>query len=186
MNDIKVADLMTRNPIQISPDADLLKCARTLVRKKVGSLLLVENKKFIGFISSQDILWALVKRPKEELEQIKARDISPKKIIKVKPDAPLDEALKKMKKYKFERLPVVEKGELLGMITARDILNFYPEFYKELDEFRQIREESQKLNRIKGVTGRTHGEGICEECGQTDILYKVDGMLLCESCASER
>ena len=186
MSDIKVADLMTRNPVKTSPDADLLKCARNIVRKKVGSLLLVENKKFIGFISYHDILWAVVKRPKEELEQIRARDISPKKIIKVKPDAPLDEALKKMKKYKFERLPVVQGGELVGMITARDILNFYPEFYRELDEFKQIREESQKLNRIKGVTGRTSGDGICEECGQTDVLYKVDGMLLCESCASVR
>lgn len=177
---------MTRNPIKISPDDDLLKCARTMVRKKVGSLLLVENKKFIGFISSQDILWALVKRPKEELEHIRARDISPKKIIKVKPEAPLNEALDKMKKYKFERLPVVEKGELVGMITARDILNFYPEFYQELNEFAKIREESEKLKRIKGSTGKTQREGICEECGNTDILYKVDGMLLCEGCANER
>jgi len=186
MSDIKVADLMTRNPVQISPDADLLKCAKTIVRKKVGSLLLVENKKFIGFLSYHDILWAVVKRPKEELEHIKARDISPKKIIKVKPHAPLQEALDKMKKYKFERLPVVENGELVGMITARDILNFYPEFYRELDEFKQIREESQKLKRIKGVSGRTNGYGICEECGQTEELYKVDGMLLCESCANAR
>ncbi|MFW6047032.1 MAG: cyclic nucleotide-binding/CBS domain-containing protein [Candidatus Woesearchaeota archaeon] len=180
---IKVADLMTRNPIQISPDSDLLKCARVMVRKKVGSLLLVENKKFIGFISSQDILWALVKRPKDELKQIKAKDISPRKIIKVKPEDPLQESLDKMKKYKFERLPVVQDGELVGMVTARDILNFYPEFYQELDEFRQIREESEKLKRIRG---KAYGEGICEECGNTDILYRIDGILICESCASER
>lgn len=177
---------MTRNPIKISPDADLLKCARLMVRKKVGSLLLVENKKFIGFISYHDILWAVIKRPKEELEQIKARKISPKKIIKVKPETSLDEALSKMKKYKFERLPVVQDGELVGMITSRDILNFYPEFYQELKEFEQIREESEKLRRLKKISRKTYGEGICEECGQTDVLYKVDGMLLCESCANER
>ena len=186
MGKLTVADLMTRDPIKTDPDSSLLECAKKIVRKKVGSLLLVENKKFIGFISYHDILWALVKRSKDELDKIKARDISPRKIIKVKPEAPLEEALKKMKKYKFERLPVVKNNELLGMITARDILNFYPEYYHELNEFAKIREESEKLRRFKNLRGKAENYGICEECGSTAELYNIDGMYLCESCAGER
>ncbi|HKL24324.1 MAG TPA: CBS domain-containing protein [Candidatus Nanoarchaeia archaeon] len=185
MKGITVSDLMTRNPIKISPDSDLLKCAKTMVSKKVGSLLLVEKKEFVGFISYHDILWAVVKRPKEELESIRAKDISPRKIIKVKPDDPLDEALDKMKRYKFERLPVVKSNELVGMITARDILNFYPEFYQELSEFAEIREESEKLKRIEDLQGESWGEGVCEECGNTDTLYKIDGRLLCSGCSNQ-
>ncbi|MBA7657703.1 hypothetical protein ES703_65643 [subsurface metagenome] len=88
-----------------------------------------------------------------------------------------------MKKLKFERLPVVNDNQLVGIITAKDILNFHPEFYPELEEFARIREEQKKLKRIKKAKERTFmHEGICEECGERDFLYRVHGMLICESC----
>jgi predicted transcriptional regulator len=176
---------MTREPVTVKPDENLLNCAKKMVRKKVGSLLLVDKRKLIGFVAQKDILWALIKKSKEDLSKIKARDISPKKITTIKPTATVKEAIKKMKKFKFEKLPVVNGEELVGIITMRDILSFNPEVYPELEELSQIREETEKLKRIKKAKDRsfTH-EGICEECGQTDVLYRVHGMLICESCKS--
>ena len=46
----------------------------------------------------------------------------------------------------------------------------------------KIREESEKLKRIKEARETAKKEGICEECGCTDILYRIDGKLLCEEC----
>lgn len=182
MKDILVADLMTREPIIVKPETNLLECARIMVRKRVGSLLLVEKKRLVGFISEKDILWALIKKSEKDLSKIKAKDISPKKIAIIKPNATLEEATKKMKKTKFERLPVVHEKELVGMITARDILNFHPEFYPELEEFARIREESRKLKSVK--KSKSPREGICEECGNFDWLTQSNGMLVCESCKS--
>jgi len=54
-----------------------------------------------------------------------------------------------MKRLKFQRLPVIQKGEFLGIITLKDILSFHPELYPEMDEFEKIREESEKLKRFK-------------------------------------
>ena len=174
---------MTREPITIQPEANLLECAKKMVQKKTGSLLLVNIKKLVGIISRHDILWALVKQSKEELSRIQAKDISPKKIAIIKPSATLDEALKKMKDSKFERLPVVDNNELVGIVTIKDILSFHPEFYPEIEEFASIREESRKLKLVQKAKERmlSH-EGICEECGNHDILYKANGMLICESC----
>ena len=90
---------------------------------------------------------------------------------------------KRMKKLKFHTLPVIQEGELVGMITIKDILSFNPEIYPELDEFARIREEAGKLKRIKKAKNRASiPEGICEECGSQDILHRVNGMLICESC----
>ena len=46
---------MTREPVIVKPDINLLDCAKKMVRKRVGSLLLVEKKKLVGFISEKDI-----------------------------------------------------------------------------------------------------------------------------------
>ena len=85
-----------------------------------------------------------------------------------------------MKKVKFERLPVIHNKKLVGMVTIRDILNFHPELYPELEEFAKIREESEKLKRIKKAKKRK--TGICEECGKFDNLQIIDGSLICEDC----
>jgi len=174
---------MTREPITTKPGTNLLDCAKKMVKKRVGSLLLVEKKRLVGFISEKDILWALIKKSKKDLSKIKAIDISPKKIAKIDPNRTIEEAISKMKKLKFERLPVIFEGELVGIITVKDILNFSPELYPELEEFAKIREETKKLKRIKKAKDRDFmHQGICEECGNPEILYRVNGMLICESC----
>lgn len=180
MKKILVADIMTREPVTIKPDSNLLDCAKKMVRKKVGSLILVEKKRLVGFISQKDILWALTKKSSEGLKKVRAIEISPKKIAIIKPGCTIKEAIGKMKKLKFERLPVVHENKLVGVITIKDILNFHPEFYPELEELAKIREESGKLRRIKKAGKRR--EGICEECGNEGILFRVNGMLICESC----
>jgi len=180
MGRILVSDVMTRDPITINPNSSLLDCAKKIVQKKVGSLLLVEKKKLVGFISHRDILWALIKKSKKDLSIIKAIDISPKKIAKISPTRTIDEAINKMKKLKFKKLPVIHENKLVGFITVRDILNFNPEVYPELEEFSRIRGETNKLKRIKKRDEVS--EGICEECGNYDILHKFNGILICETC----
>ena len=90
-----------------------------------------------------------------------------------------------MKKLKFERLPVIKNGELVGIITSRDILTYKPEVYPELEEFARIREEANKLKRIKKARD-TIRDGICEECGSRGILERFNGMLMCADCKSSR
>ena len=175
-----VSDIMTRDPITTKPNSNLLDCAKKMVQKKVGSLLLVEKKRLVGFISHRDVLWALIKKSKQDLSKIRAIDISPKKIAKISPTRTIEEAINKMKKLKFKKLPVIHEDKLVGLITVRDILNFNPEFYPELEEFAKIREEANKLKRIKKRDQIS--EGTCEECGNYDILHRFNGMLICETC----
>ena len=180
-----VADVMTREPVTSGPDESLLDCARKMVRKKVGSLLIVENKKLLGFLSQKDILWAMIKKSKSDLGKIRALDISPKKIAVIKPTSTVKEAIEKMRKLQFERLPVVDNGKLVGIVTVKDVLSFQPEIYPELDEFIQIREEEEKLKRVKlSKDLAVIEDGVCEECGKREQLYRVHGMLVCDSCKS--
>ena len=98
-----VADIMTRDPITIGPGATLLDCAKMMVKKKVGSLLIAHQKKLLGFIAEKDILWAMIKKSKEDLSKIIALDIAPRKIATINPFVSVKEAVKKMKKLKILR-----------------------------------------------------------------------------------
>lgn len=187
MLELSVSDIMTREPISVKPDENLIECVKKIVKKRVGCLLVNEKGILRGIITSEDILWALTKKDKDDFKNIKAIDISPKKIATIKPNATIKEALHKMKRYKFERLPVVKDKELVGLLTAKDILNFHPELYPELEEFYEIREQSKKLKKISKVRERrTSHEGVCEECGNTDFLFRVDGQLICDSCRDQK
>ncbi|RLG10913.1 hypothetical protein DRN73_06695 [Candidatus Pacearchaeota archaeon] len=179
MKNVFVSDIMTREPYSIKPDTNLLKCAKIMIKKRIGSLLLVYKKRLVGIISRRDILWALIKKSKEDLSTIKAIDISPKKIATIKPTKTIEEALRKIKKLKLSRLPVIQNKELVGLITIKDILNFHPEIYPEMSECFKIEEEGEKLKRLRK---RKIIDGICEECGERDLLTEFNGMYICESC----
>ena len=179
-----VVDIMDRFPLTIDLNTNLLECAKKMVRKNTRTLLLVSEKKLVGVLTSKDILWALIKKSKYDLSKIKAMDIASKKIISIKPNATIKEAIEKMKKVKFQRLPVINGGELIGMVTIKEILNFHPELYPEFDELSKIREESNRLNDhdFGNNPNKKFNEGTCDECGNQDVLYSVKGSLICESC----
>ena len=88
----------------------------------------------------------------------------------------------KMRKSKFDKLPVVHDKELIGIITIKDILNFHPEIYPELKEFAQIKEREEKLKRIGTKSLKIIRDGTCEKCGKRKVLRESDGMLICEEC----
>jgi len=182
MKNILVSDVMTRDSVTVKPSTNLLECAKKMVRKRVGSLLIVDKKIFVGFISEKDILWVLIKKSKENLHEIKAIDISLRKIVTIKPTSTIEEAITKMRKSKFDKLPVVHKNKLVGIITIKDILNFHPEIYPELEEFSQIKEREEKLKRISTKKQDIVSEGNCERCGEKSVLRKVNERFICESC----
>jgi len=184
MKKILISEVMNQNPISIEPTASLLDCAKKMVQKRVGSLLIVQNKRLVGFIANDDILWALVKKTKSDLSKIKAIDIATKKIATAKPTDNLEEAIKKMKQLRFRRLPVIQNKELVGIVTIRDILNFNPDIYEEIKEIEYLKAEQERLNQMDNTRRPSRFEGICEECGNYDTLYKVNGQLICESCRS--
>lgn len=179
MKKIVVADIMSHDFVAIPPSTNLMECARKMLQNKTRSLFIIENKKLVGFIAQRDILWALVKKS-NDLSKIKAIEISPKKIAVIKPDSTISEAIEKMKRLKFEKLPVVQGKSVVGVLRMKDILNFSPEIYPEMNEVAKIKGELEELGKMKKTEKVRNG--ICEECGSEGILFRVNGMLVCESC----
>ena len=178
---VKVGDIMTRNFISAKPEISVLGAAKLMTKKRVGSLILEENGYLKGILTEKDIIWALTKKPERgELAKVRAKDICAKKLTTIKPSADVQTAIKLMRKKKFRRLPVTLKKKVIGYLTLKDILRIQPELFKIAQESYIIKEQSAKLKRKQ--VSESFREGLCEECGNQDILYKQDGRLMCESC----
>lgn len=178
---INVGDLMTRNFIYVSPKTNLKKCAETLIKKRVGSLIVKEGDLLKGILTEKDIVWAIVKKSAKDLDKIMAEDIANKKVLTIKPSADIMEALYRMKKDKVRRFPVLENGKVIGILTLKDILKIDPGLFELIAETVKIKDESAKLSAGEKLKVKRK-EGICEECGEQDTLYNLDGQWICLSC----
>jgi CBS domain-containing protein/ribosomal protein S27AE len=181
---IKVGDLMTRNFIHVAPETNLKDCAKIMIKKRVGSLIIKEEGKLKGIVTEKDIVWAIVKKSKETFRDIKVKDIMKKKVVTIKPGADIIEAMGRFKKKKIRKLPVVENGKLIGIITTKDILRIDPGLFQMIAETMKIKEEAAKLSRSHIVASRK--QSTCEECGEFDILYEDGDQWLCLNCHSKR
>ena len=62
MKNILAADIMTRVPITITADTNLLDAAKKMVKKKAKNLLIVDKKKLVGYLSGTYVFWAIIKK----------------------------------------------------------------------------------------------------------------------------
>jgi CBS domain-containing protein len=183
MRRIAVGDVMTRNLITCSPTDTLHECAKKMARERVNSLLVTNKERLVGILTARDILWAITKKTNADMKTIRGIDIATRKLAVIKPSADISQALEKMKASNFRRLPVISNGELLGVVTLKDILAVEPNLYYEMRNIMDdIREETNKIEK-SGVPYPL--EGLCENCGAFSNLLKVEGQLLCEDCRDE-
>ncbi len=180
---IRVGDVMTRKFVHLHPDTSLIECAKSMIKNRVGSIVLKEEDNLKGIITEKDIVWAVSKN--SNLKKIKASDVATKKILTIKPETPLKEAIGKMNKNKLRRMPVISNKKVIGYVTLKDIVKFIPSIFEESRGYEKIREEEEKIKKSQSAIKGYFHEAPCEECGNFDMLERVDGRMICESCIDE-
>lgn len=173
---------MTRNLVTCTPGDSLYKCAKLMAKDRVNTLPITKDKKLVGIITSRDILWTITKKPKADLKNLNVMKIATRKVAVVKPSADISQALSKMQSLNFRRLPVLSKGELIGMVTLKDILSIDPTLYSEIQELMELREQDRKSMAREEQWPEA---GLCDNCGAFSELLKVDNQILCADCRDE-
>jgi CBS domain-containing protein len=108
-------EIMTRDIITVPPDLTVRKLAMTLVKNQIsGAPVAGKNGKIVGIVSEADIV---AKKGKD----VKA--IMSKKVISIAEDTPIDEIAQLMTKHKIKRLPVINGGKVVGIVSRADIVN---------------------------------------------------------------
>ncbi|MBE9390612.1 CBS domain-containing protein [Fervidicoccus fontis] len=137
---------------------------------KVGALAVVnKNEEVIGEITEKNLIDTIdIRKP---FGILIGDIISGKEIIKVEATDILISAVELMRKHKVKRLPVVFQGELIGIITIRDVLKY---FALQLRSYGSIREDSLKVPIWSISTPKPITIGIDDDIVKAIELFKTE------------
>ncbi len=108
--------------VTVRPDETVVKAARLMGEKNVGSVVVVENRKPIGILTDRDIAIRVVAK-KADINSILVKHVMTKKIVTGRDDQRVAELAKVMHEHGIRRVPIVnKKGMLSGIITLDDLL----------------------------------------------------------------
>jgi CBS domain-containing protein len=124
---VTVASLMTPEPVVVDAETDLLRCARLMRDREIGSVGVVLDGRLSGVLTDRDIVTRAVAGDRDP-RSIPVSDIATPDVITVSGDATVEEAEERMTKHAVRRLFVVdEEGRAVGIISADDLTAFrYP------------------------------------------------------------
>lgn len=131
---LKVKDLMTRDLLTVAPNTTIREAAELLATEHVSGAPVVHAGKPLGMISARDLLEFIAALPADPdavsggLEHGILDDHTVEEamtrgpLTTVAPDAPANRAAEIMQAEQIHRLPVVENGKLVGIITTTDLV----------------------------------------------------------------
>ena len=135
---MKLKDLMTAQPVQISPEETVAVAARALARCNIGSLPVCSQDGVLkGLVTDRDLVircMAAGKRP----EETKVWEIMTTGVISAEPEMGAGAAASLMGKHQIRRLPVVERGRLCGMVSLGDLARHEQSAYDAADALTDI------------------------------------------------
>ncbi len=120
---MKVKKLMKTDVGCCSSDDDLTKVIGIMLLKDCGAVPVVDDEnKLVGIVTDRDICLAIGKLD-QKTSEINIGDIMKNRIVACSADDELKTALKKLKRFKVRRLPVVDKNrKIVGILSITDFL----------------------------------------------------------------
>jgi len=170
---VKILDAMTQNLVIIKPEVSIIECAKIMEKQHLGGLL-VKDEVLVGIITEQDIVRRCIAKgidPNTEVKKIMETNL-----ITIKPHEDIYEALVIMRDNNIRHLPVMYNGDLIGILTIKDILKIQPQLFEILVEKFEIRESSNKPLDYNPI------EGECKICGNYSEISYYNGKWVCDAC----
>jgi CBS domain-containing protein len=133
-----VKDIMTNKVRTIGPDETVGEAAKMMSRFRIGSLIVVDKSgRPVGIITEGDVSRAVARGSNPSNSAV--RTIMSKKLITTHPGERVEEAAKLMADAQVKKLPVVEEGRLVGIVTQTDIVGSSFELITSLKEMVRAR-----------------------------------------------
>jgi CBS domain-containing protein len=116
---MRVAEVMTRASVTESPADPLRAAANRMWSQQTGSLLVMDGPRLLGIVTERDVMKAVARGA--DLDATPVSAVMTTTVLTVSPDTSLHEAARHMATRWIRHLPVVDDGEVVGMVSQRDL-----------------------------------------------------------------
>ena len=106
----------------IPPDASVFDALKMMAENNIGSLLVLDGDKLVGLITERNYAREIILKGRTSPETL-VRDIMATKVSCVRPDQLVDECMALMTARTVRHLPVIEDGQLIGVVSIGDMVN---------------------------------------------------------------
>jgi CBS domain-containing protein len=115
-----VREAMTAAPRSIESGETVVAAARMMASEDVGSLPVVETGKLVGMVTDRDLVLNVLAKGLDP-SKVSVAEVASENPVVASPGEALDAALQRMAQEQVRRLPVVDDGELVGILAQADV-----------------------------------------------------------------
>jgi len=136
-------DLMTSEPTCCTPEDAVNVVARQMLEEDCGAIPVVESlgsRRVVGMITDRDITIRVVAKSLDPNTTL-VKDAMSTEVTTLSPDASLQECMRTMAREQVRRMPLVEKGMLVGIVAQADLARATADTHKLDDELADTMEE---------------------------------------------
>jgi CBS domain-containing protein len=117
---LKAKDVMTTDVITTNPDERLEDAIAQLIENKISGMPVCDSDgKMVGMLTEKDVLNFIFSG---HLHQTKVKEAMSRNVISFSPDTELDKISLCIAEKKIRRVPIIEDGTLVGVVSRRDIM----------------------------------------------------------------
>jgi CBS domain-containing protein len=176
-----VRDVMSNPVVTMDEDESSNKAAANMDMHDLGAVI-VTNKagKSIGIITERDLVIRVIAKNLKP-DTVKAKEIMTTPLVTIEPEATISDAARRMTRLDIRRLGVIYKGNLVGIISSKDILGVMPELIEIMQERSRIEGEARTEE-----TEEAPLSGYCDRCNiYSESLKERNGENICDECRIE-
>jgi CBS domain-containing protein len=116
----KIREIMTPAPVCMAPAETVSAAARAMKDQGIGMVLVVENGKLRGMVTDRDITVRVLAENRDP-SSTPVGEISSADLVTVSPDDDVSEAVRLVSERTVRRIPVVQDGRLVGVVSVGDL-----------------------------------------------------------------
>jgi len=119
---LEAVDVMSKNVTTISPDETVVSAAKRMSEDNISCVIVVSNAAVVGILTETDLLkWVAGKD--RDFDKTKVDEIMSRPVVSIPPDLPVLAASKIVETKHIKRLPVLDRNQLVGIITQTDLIH---------------------------------------------------------------
>ncbi len=116
----KVSEVMSMDPLSLRPDAPIIDAAKVMQVADIGDVIVNDGKGICGIVTDRDVVVRAIAEGKD-LANTPLSDIWSQEVATVSPETSIQAAVDLMRQKAIRRLPVVEAGKPVGIVSIGDL-----------------------------------------------------------------